>query len=183
MQRSVHPALLETIKILLSALVAFALIYPFLLAEPAGLAKELEVLGVYGAVALGVVFFLLVALYAGDLRSILLLVSPDSRKAKPNSVWWMLVLPYNFIEDFFIVRAVTESLRHESSINSGLQNLKSFGALTGFGWCIAQIGSLIPNEVGSLFAVLALVMWIFHWRLIRKAKASLRFATQEIPSS
>jgi hypothetical protein len=155
MQRSLHPALLEAIKLFLSALVASALVYPFLLPEPVGLAKELAVLGVYGAVALG---------------------TPDSRKAKPNSVWWMLVLPYNFIEDFFIIHAVTESLRHEASINSRLKSLKSLGALTGFGWCAAQIGSLIPNQIGSSFAVLALIMWVFHWRLIRKAKASLRVA-------
>lgn len=179
MHRSVHPALLETTKILFSVLVAFALVYPFLLPEPAGLAKELEVLGGYGAVAVGVIFFALVAVYASDLRSILILVSPDRRKAKPNSVWWMLVLPYNFIEDFFIVHAVTASLRHEASINRKLQSLKSFGAITGFGWCGAQIGSLIPNEIGSVLAVLALFLWVFHWMFIRKAKASLRVKFQE----
>ncbi len=176
MQRSLHPAILEAIKLFLSALVAFALVYPFLLPDPVGLAKELAVLGVYGAVALGIIFFALVGWYAHDLRSILMLVSPGSRKAKPNSVWWMLVLPYNFIEDFFIIHAVTESLRHEASINSRLKRLKSLGALTGFGWCAAQIGSLIPNQIGSSFAVLALIMWVLHWRLIRKAKASLRVA-------
>jgi hypothetical protein len=56
-------------------------------------------------------------------------------------------------------------LRHEASINSNLKNLKSFGAPAGFGWCVAQIR--------SLFAVLALILWVFHWRLIRKAKVSL----------
>lgn len=176
MPRSLHPAILESIKLFLSALVAFALVYPFLLPEPVGLAKELAVLGAYGAVTLGIVFFSLVALYANDLRSILILVSPDSRKAKPRSVWWMLVLPYNFIEDFFIIHAVTESLRHEASGNKKLANLKSFGVLTGFGWCIAQIGSLIPNQIGSLFAFVALIMWVIHWGVVRKAKAALRVA-------
>lgn len=176
MQRSWHPATIETTKLLLSALVAYALVYPFLLPEPVGLAEELAVLGVPGAIALGSIFFLLVTLYANDLRSILFLVSPHSRQAKPHSVWWMLVLPYNFIEDFFIIHAVTASLRHEAAVNGKLRNLKSFGALTGFGWCAAQIGSLIPNQIGSLFAVLALIAWMFHWRLIRKAKASLRVA-------
>lgn len=176
MQRSLHPATLEAIKLFLCALVAFALVYPFLLPESVGLAKELAVLGVYGAIALGVIFFSLVALYANDLRSVLFLVSTSSRKAKPNSVWWMLVIPYNFIEDFFIIHAVTESLRNEAAINSKLRNLNSFGAITGFGWCVAQIGSLIPTAVGSLFAVAALIMWMLHWTLIRKAKAALSVA-------
>jgi hypothetical protein len=174
MLRSVHSTTLEVIKIFLSALVAFALVYPFLLPEPVGLAKELAVLGVYGAVTLGIVFFSSVAVYANDLRSILACVSPGSRKASPRSVWWMLVLPYNFIEDFFIIHAVTESLRQESSVNKNLANLRSFGAVSGFGWCVAQIGSLIPNQVGSLLAFVALIMWVIHWRLIRKAKAVLR---------
>lgn len=176
MQRSLHPVALEAAKIFLSALVAYALVYPFLLPEPVGLAQELAVLGVAGAVTLGIVFFLLVALYANDLRSILALVAPESRKAKPHSVWWMLVLPYNFIEDFFIIHAVSESLRHEASGNVKLAGLKSFGAFTGLGWCMAQICSLIPNQLGSLFSLVALVLWVVHWRFIRKAKAALRLA-------
>ena len=176
MPRSLRTAILESIKLSLSALVAFALVYPFLLPEPVGLAKELAVIGPYGAATLGLVFLLLVAMYANDLRSVLTLVSPNNRKATPRSVWWMLVLPYNFIEDFFIIHAVTASLRQEASDNRQLADLKSYGAWTGFGWCVAQIGSLIPNQVGSLFALAALIMWAIHWRLIRKAKAALRVA-------
>jgi hypothetical protein len=174
MQRSMRPAILEAVKIFLSALVALALVYPFLLPEPVGLAKELAVLGVFGAAALGIVFFSIVAVYANDLRSILVLVSPDSRKAKPNAVWWMLLLPYNFIEDFFIIHAVTESLRREAAFNEALGRWKSFGAPTGYGWCAAQVGSLIPNEIGSALALVALIMWLLHWSLIRKAKAAMR---------
>lgn len=174
MQRPIHPALLATSKLLLSALVAWALAYPFLQPEPIGLAKELSVLGIYGAIFLGLFFLALVALYANDLRKALELVSADNRQAAPRSVWWMLVLPYNFIEDFFIIHAVTVSLRREAQCRGGLGRMKSFGAYTGFGWCVAQIGSLIPNGIGSLFALLALVMWVMHWRLIRKALAALR---------
>ncbi len=68
MYRSLLSVMVEPAKLLLSAMVAYAMVYPFLLPEPAGLAKELAVLGVYGAVALGIVFFSLVALYASDLR-------------------------------------------------------------------------------------------------------------------
>lgn len=174
MLRPIHPALLVAIKVLLSALVAWALAYPFLQPEPVGLAKELSVLGVYGALFLGLVFLALVAAYANDLRRVLARVSAGNRAATPRSVWWMLVLPYNFIEDFFIIHAVTTSLRREAQCRGGLGQMKSFGARTGFGWCAAQIGSLIPNDVGSLFALLALVMWVIHWRLIRKALAALR---------
>jgi hypothetical protein len=58
MQRALHPEILETTKLFLSALVACALAYPFLVPEPAGFAKELALLGAYGAVALGIIFSL-----------------------------------------------------------------------------------------------------------------------------
>ncbi|XZG69299.1 hypothetical protein ACTSKR_11615 [Chitinibacteraceae bacterium HSL-7] len=166
----------EAIKIILAVGVGYALIYPFLLPEPVGLAKELATLGIYGAIALGMGFFLLVVLYANDLRRVLAAVSADSRRAAPRSVWWMLVLPYNFIEDFFIIGAITASLRLERASNAVLAPLKTSGAITGFGWCIAQIASLIPNDIGSLFGLVAFVLWLVHWCFIRKALALLRSA-------
>lgn len=166
--------LLEAVKVLLSIPVAYALLYPFLLPEPVGIAKELAVLGLPGSIALGVGFFALVVLYANDLRSVLSMIAPSHRRATPRSVWWMLLIPYNFVEDFFIIHAVTESLRRESAHTKRLSTLGSFGQRTGFGWCAAQIGSLIPNALGSLFGLLALILWIAHWRLIRRAKRALR---------
>ncbi len=168
---------LEAVKILLSLAVAYALVYPFLQAEPVGLAKEIALLGITGAIILGVIFFSLVVAYANDLRLVLNLLKPEYRLAKPNSVWWMLVLPYNFIEDFFIIAAVSHSLRRQAENQQSLQKFKSFGLYSGYGWCVAQILSLLPNQFGSLAAVLALPIWLYHWHLIRKIKQSLSTPT------
>ncbi len=166
--------LLLTGKLLLSALVGYALIYPFLQPEPVGIAKELAMLGLAGALSVAAVFFAAVVLYARDLRAVLQLIAPEQRAAAPNSVWWMLVLPYNFIEDFFIIAAVTRSLRQMAAVTPAFQQLAGFGAGTGFGWCAAQLGSLLPNQAGSGFAIIALVCWLLHWRFIRQAKRLLQ---------
>lgn len=166
--------LLLTGKLLLSVLVGYALIYPFLQPEPVGIAKELAMLGLAGALGVAAVFFAAVVWYAADLRAVLQLIAPGQRAAAPNSVWWMLVLPYNFIEDFFIIAAVTRSLRQMAAVTPALQQLAGFGAGTGFGWCAAQLGSLLPNQAGSGFAIIALVCWLLHWRFIRQAKRLLQ---------
>lgn len=161
-------------KLLLSALVGYALVYPFLQPEPVGIAKELAMLGLAGALGVAAVFFAAVVCYAADLRAVLQLIAPEQRAAAPNSVGWMLVLPYNFIEDFFIIAAVTRSLRQMAVVKPALQQLAGFGAGTGFGWCAAQIGSLLPNQAGSAFAIIALVCWLLHWRFVRQAKRLLQ---------
>jgi hypothetical protein len=45
--------------------------------------------------------------------------------------------------------------------------------VSGLGWCAAQIFSLLPNEIGSVAGVVALPLWIIHWRLIRRANAAM----------
>lgn len=78
----------------------------------------------------------------------------------------MFVLPYNFIEDFFIIHGVTCSLKAEAKTNPRLKQVTDFGKITGLGWCIAQIISLIPTAIGLVAAVIALALWAVHWRTI-----------------
>jgi len=63
-----------------------------------------------------------------------------------------------------------------------LQSFKGFGSVSGFGWCSAQIVSLIPHEVGSLAGVLALLAWVIHWRFIRNANRLLSESLQANPA-
>lgn len=165
---------LELVKIGLAAMVGYALLYPFFLPQPVGLAKELATLGLEGAILLGLVFFSFVVLYARDLASLLKLISPAHRHASPRSVWWMLVLPYNFIEDFFIIYSVSKSIQSEYEADPNLPMIQVHGAITGIGWCVAQIGSLLPNDVGSLSGLLAFIFWVIHWRFIRQVMQQLK---------
>lgn len=162
------------LKIALTIPVCFALAYPFLNpAASGGIFKELEVLGITWSLVLTAAFLTLIIFYCRDLQRSLSQVRVSARKASPRSVWLMCLLPYNFVEDFFIMANVARSLRQEAQHNSALAPFKSFGMVTGIGWCTAQIVSILPNEIGSLGGVLALPLWFVHWRLIRQCNLAL----------
>ena len=138
------------LKASLSIPIAFgrlSLVYP---SEDGGVLGEIAVLGTIGSIVVIAVFLALVYAYASDLRTTLKSVNRGSRVAEPNSVWLMFLLPYNFIEDFFIISNVAKSLEAESRINPALSGLRSFGRISGIGWCLAQVLSLIPNAIGSI---------------------------------
>lgn len=165
---------LTLLKALLSIPIGIGLAYPFLNPDaPGGILGELKIFGPTGSVAAVAVFLLLVFFYALDLIKSLKLVSPASRRARPNSVWLMFFLPYNFIEDFFIVANVANSLKAEAASNPALSTFKSFGMISGLGWCAAQVVSLVPNQIGSAAGLIAIVFWIWHWVFIRRANRAL----------
>lgn len=99
--------------------------------------------------------------------------NPDARSGVLASVWLMFLLPYNFVEDFFIVGNVSRSIRAEAATNARLAGLTGFGFVSGFGWCAAQIVSLLPNAVGELAGGVALLCWGVHWRLVVKVNRLL----------
>mgnify|MGYP000521765002 CR=1 FL=1 len=164
---------LTFIKILLSIPIGVALAYSFIGPAGGGILGEIQTLGTAGAMLATGVFLALVYLYAGDLKRSLKLVSPAARKANPNSVWLMFLLPYNFIEDFFIIANVGKSIEAEAHANTALSGLKTFGFASGYGWCVAQIVSLIPNDLGSVAGLIAIAFWIRHWAFIRRANRAL----------
>ncbi|MES2933079.1 MAG: hypothetical protein V4805_06280 [Pseudomonadota bacterium] len=166
--------MLTLLKIILSIPIGVGLAYPFLHPDiSGGILGELKIFGPVGSVVALAVFLLLILLYALDLIRSLKLVSTASRKAKPSSVWLMFLLPYNFIEDFFIVCNVAKSLKAEAAVNPVLANFKSFGMISGVGWCSAQVVSLLPNQIGSVASLVAIVFWIWHWVFIRRANSIL----------
>lgn len=170
-------SILTLFKIVLSLPIAYGLAYPFIHstngAPTGGILGEISVFGPAISAVVVCVFLMLVVLYARDLVKCLRLVSPEARAASPNSVWWMLVLPYNFIEDFFIMINIAKSLQTESMSNPALAQFTSFGKVSGLAWCVCQIISLLPNEVGSLFGLIAMVFWGWHWAFIRRANRAM----------
>lgn len=173
---------LTLLKVTLTIPVGIGLAYPLLNpAAPGGILSELRIFGVAGAAALIAAFLLLVLFYALDLARSLTLVSPASRKATPHSVWFMFLLPYNFVEDFFIVFNVARSLKAEAAINPALAHFKSFGMISGLGWCAAQVVSLVPNYLGSAAGLVAIGFWIWHWVFIRHANSALAVSSTTRP--
>jgi hypothetical protein len=171
-------AVLLLIKIALCLPIAYGLAYPFLHPEAGGgILKEVEMFGPLGSLIAVLLFLILVALYCRDLQRALALVRPEARKAKPHSVWLMFLLPYNFIEDFFIVANVAASLRAEARHDPRLSLPRDAGLVSGWGWCAAQVVSLIPHPLGSAAGLLTIVLWVVHWRCVRSANA--RLATQQ----
>ncbi|MBJ9969373.1 hypothetical protein I7824_33940 [Burkholderia seminalis] len=162
------------LKAILSIPIAFGLAYPLIHpSEDGGILGEMDRFGTIGSIVVVTVFLALVYAYASDLRTTLKSVNQGSRAAEPNSVWLMFLLPYNFIEDFFIISNVAKSLEAESRINPALSGLRSFGRISGIGWCLAQVVSLIPNTIGAIAGGVAVFLWVWHWVFVRRANKML----------
>ena len=156
------------IKVLLSAFILPGMVVPYPSTfNEAGTLETVFTLGITGSVILFALFFLAIGFYCKELQNCLVLISPQNRKASPRSVWFMFLIPFNFIEDFFIAINLFNSME-EAKCNKKLSGIKDLGMISGIGWCIAQIFSLIPNIAGQLAGALGLVLWIIHWRLIIK---------------
>ncbi len=174
-----HPIHMSTaartiLRAILSIPIAFGLAYPLIYpSEDGGVLGEIEMLGPIGGIVVIAVFLALVYAYASDLRTTLKSVDRGSRVAEPNSVWFMFLLPYNFIEDFFIISNVAKSLEAESRINPALSGLRSFGRISGIGWCLAQVLSLIPDTIGSIASAVAVFLWVWHWVFVRRVNKML----------
>ena len=166
------------VKLALTLLVVIAFSLPFFYPSlGSGFLEELELLGVGGALVLFSGFLVLVYFYCKDLQKILTLIAPANRAATPRSVWLMFLIPYNFVEDFFIVYHVSQSIERESGSNPALGELKSFGLYSGVGWCVAQIVTLAPGELGRMASVVAIGLWVVHWRFVRRVIDSLSAAS------
>lgn len=150
-------------KLLLTAPVVVLLTQPLWAPHwGAGILGEVHALGPAGSIAAIVAFFALVACYCRHLQRLLAAIPPPARAAAPGSVWWMFAIPYNFVEDFFIVAAIAASLRRDGRVPPAPQRL---WRRLGLGWCALQIVSLLPGPVGVAAGGAALLAWAAHWAL------------------
>nr|MCU0904966.1 hypothetical protein [Tabrizicola sp.] len=136
-----------------------------------GFLAELGLLGPWGTVAVVVGFLLAVAAYARDLQRLLEAVPDRFRAARPKSVWLMFLIPYNFVEDFWIIGNVAASLKAQAAARGVTAG--TFGLVSGLGWCALQILALVPHEVGSVAGLLAVPLWLWHWAYVRRARAAI----------
>lgn len=126
-------------------------------------------------VAVGLALFLIgILLYVRTLQACLSLIRPKLRTLEPKGVWTMLLIPYNFIDDFFIIAAIAASLRRAAAGNPALLRSPLGGLASGWGWCLAQLISLFPGPLGEPAAIIGLLLWGMHWRYIHRCNAALR---------
>lgn len=130
--------------------------------------NELLRIGIVPSILVIGAFFVMVAFYCRTLQRCLTLIKPENRKAKPTSVWYMFAIPFNFVEDFFIVIDVANSLEAEKKSNPRLKDVSDFGMVAGIGWSIAQVLSFVPNLVGQIAGLVGMVLVIYHWVHIAK---------------
>jgi hypothetical protein len=129
---------------------------------------ELVSIGMSGSLLIIVAFFIMVGIYCRTLQECLTRIRPENRKVKPGSVWFMFAIPFNFVEDFFIVINLANSIEEEKRSNRSLQSITDFGMVSGIGWSIAQVMSFIPNIVGQAAGLVGFILVIYHWLQIAK---------------
>ncbi|MGS2646144.1 hypothetical protein [Streptosporangium sp. LJ11] len=171
------------VKTVGTVLTAILLGYPLWAPEwGPGILGEIRALGMPGGLIALAVFLGLVALYCRALQRTMTLVRPEARTASPASVWWMFAIPYNFTEDFFIVRAVSASVA-ASMTTSTTDDARVPGGFVrwwtalGYGWCAFQILSLFPGTAGYVGGAIALPLWAAHW--IMTGRVNRRLATRQ----
>ena len=145
------------------------------LSEPdQGILAEVTAFGPVVGALVALAFLAAVIAYCRDLVRLMHALRPASRRASPTSFWLMLVIPWNFVEDFFIIASLAASLRSEAADRPDLiGRWGRFGLVSGLAWCGLQIVSLVPHPVGSAAGLLALPFWLWHWRFARRARADL----------
>ncbi|WP_435299000.1 hypothetical protein [Timonella sp. A28] len=126
----------------------------------AGILGEIAAFGPVGSVIAMTIFFGLVALYCQSLKRLLEATRPEARSRTPRSIWLMFAIPFNFVEDFFIVADIHSSMRNDGRT---AQPALRLWHLLGMAWCILQIGSLLPGTIGVTTGTLALIIWAWHW--------------------
>ncbi len=157
------------IRIILTALLIVWAIYPYITnTSDESVLAEIFKIGIVPSILIMGSFFVIVAFYCRTLQKCLTLIKPENRKAEPKSVWYMFAIPFNFVEDFFIVINIANSLDAEKKSNSKLNTVSDFGIVSGIGWCIAQILSFIPNIVGQIAGLIGMILVIYHWTQISK---------------
>ncbi|MUM19231.1 hypothetical protein FZI91_07985 [Mycobacterium sp. CBMA271] len=142
-----------------------------------GILGEVSATGSAAAVITVVVFFGLVALYCRTLQQILVCVPEQDRIRSPRSVWLMFAIPFNFVEDFFIVNDVAASLVGSAAVRT---RSVSIWRATGLAWCSLQIVSLLPGAVGLAGGAAAILVWLGNWThaaiITRRLRHAIEFA-------
>ncbi|MEU5407237.1 hypothetical protein [Nocardia asteroides] len=145
----------------------------------AGILGEVAAVGPIAGGLTVAAFFGAVALYCLALQRLLEQVPESARGRSTRSIWLMFALPFNFVEDFFIVGAIDRSLAADGRTPP---NARRLWAATGLAWCTLQIASLLPGPIGVGTGALALLVWAEHWIHTVLLRRRLAAATSAVPA-
>lgn len=152
------------VRLALTALIVAWAVLPYMdSASNESILGEISRVGIVPSILIISSFFIMVAFYCRTLQKCLTLINPENRKAKPQSVWYMFAIPFNFVEDFFIVINIANSIEEEKKTNTKLKDISDFGMASGIGWSIAQVLSFIPNMTGQIAGLVGMILVIYHW--------------------
>ncbi|MFC6644781.1 hypothetical protein ACFQBQ_04070 [Granulicella cerasi] len=127
-----------------------------------GLAASMILLGVlvvFGIFLLPKIFYIL------TLQKALAKCAPTSRTMEPMMFWIFLIPLVDIVFHFFMVMAMTQSLRNEFALRGIYPPEPELGQTLGIATCVAACCMVIPF-LGTLAFVAYLVLWIMYWMKI-----------------
>jgi len=109
--------------------------------------------------------------YLITLQKTLQAVSLENRKMKPRMVWLLLIPVFTWVWLFFVVRAISDSLKLEFNKYGVIDDEKPTYDV-GFSLAISRCCLIIPI-LGGFAGLASFVMWIIYWVQINQKKNEL----------
>lgn len=100
--------------------------------------------------------------YLLTLQKALARCSQQVRTTSPESVWLMLIPPFNLVYQFILVGQMAKSLANEFARRGIVSAEPEPGKSLGIAMCVLNVASLIPF-FGILLAIAGIVCWILYW--------------------
>ena len=88
--------------------------------------------------------------------------SPASRTMSPGLTWLLLIPLFGLIWQFFIVLAISKSVRNEFNARGVLNEEPEPGKAIGLAMAICTCASIVPL-IGVVASLAGLVLWIVYW--------------------
>jgi cell division protein FtsW (lipid II flippase) len=144
--------------------------------------NEAEALGL--VILLGLVFLFI--FYLLSLRKTMKAIRPENRTITPGMVWILLVPYFQIILQFWITKAMADSLVKEYRARGLETKNEDFGLKSGFGMAILEIvlltleviyGEKAPHDImvaQGIFGIAIIVYFIKHWYHISRYGKALR---------
>ncbi|MDE1161552.1 MAG: hypothetical protein PW792_06345 [Acidobacteriaceae bacterium] len=141
-----------------------------------GLAASMILLFVF--VVMGV-FLLPKIFYILTLQKALKKCAPETRTMEPALLWLFLIPLVDMVFHFFIVMAMSQSLRNEFGRRGVYPPEPEMGQTLGIGMCVAACCMVVPF-LGALAFLAYFVLWIMYWIKIANFSRMLDFP-QAVP--
>lgn len=132
---------------------------------------NLELIG-FAAILVGLSVFLIPYIfYLITLQKTLQAVSPENRQMQPGKVWLLLIPVFTWVWLFFVVKAISDSLKREFNKYGVIDDEKPIYDL-GLSLAISRCCFIIPI-LGGFAGLASFVLWIVYWVRVNDKKKEL----------